>query len=191
MRCPICGSERLAWRDDVGYLVCQDCGAVIEQLIDDEGPPRGVEEAPSRRRRPRPLLEPGVGAPPAGPTLEDAVEELAEEAVRRGKIIRVVGRAVRLASPATRAVDDPHVEEALRVMRSYPPLYFRTERVRLGIAYYALMRASGASRVRAIAEASARSGASAKSIERALRTYRALAEAYESEVRAALAAKIT
>ena len=189
MRCPVCGSERLAWRDDVGYLVCQDCGAVIEQLIEDEGPLRGDEESPPRRRRPRPLSD--EGAPPAGPTLEDAVEELVEKAVRRGKVIKVVGRTVRLASPATKAADDPQVEEALKVMRSYPPLYFRTERVRLGIAYYALIRALGASRLRAIAEASARSGASAKSIERALRAYRALADAYESEVRAALAAKIT
>ena len=35
LRCPYCKSYRLAWSDETGYLVCQNCGAVIQALIDD------------------------------------------------------------------------------------------------------------------------------------------------------------
>ncbi|MEB3816376.1 MAG: TFIIB-type zinc ribbon-containing protein [Desulfurococcales archaeon] len=35
-RCPYCGSERLVWDHDRGYIVCASCGAIIEELIEDD-----------------------------------------------------------------------------------------------------------------------------------------------------------
>jgi hypothetical protein len=34
-RCPYCGSEKLVWDHERGYLVCMNCGAVLEPLIDE------------------------------------------------------------------------------------------------------------------------------------------------------------
>lgn len=34
-RCPYCGSERLMWDHARGYLVCMNCGAILEPLLDE------------------------------------------------------------------------------------------------------------------------------------------------------------
>ncbi len=35
MLCPVCGAESLVWDYERGYIVCQSCGAVVEQLFEE------------------------------------------------------------------------------------------------------------------------------------------------------------
>ena len=35
LRCPSCGSTHLVWDEAYGYLICKECGTIIEQLIDE------------------------------------------------------------------------------------------------------------------------------------------------------------
>jgi transcription initiation factor TFIIIB Brf1 subunit/transcription initiation factor TFIIB len=172
LRCPRCGSQRLAWSDETGHLVCQDCGAIIEDLIDD-GP------QPQRGQQIR-VANP---APPLG-ELELALSDASERAIRRGKLVRVINGVIRLRSPATK--HDEEASTALSIMEFFPELKSRTERVRLGIALYATLRAMGLSSSRAIAEAARRSGASPRSIESAVRRHREAFISYSELVGAAL-----
>lgn len=169
LRCPYCGSERLAWSEETGHLVCQDCGAIIEDLIDDR-PPRFGDDA-------RRAIE---GPPPKGP-LEVALERASARAVSRGKLVEVVNGIIRLKSPATR--HDSESLEALKVIEEFPELKSRTERVKVGLAVYATLKALGMSSSRALSEAARRSGASPKSIETAVRRHRAAFMMYEELVR--------
>ncbi len=178
LRCPVCGSERLAWSDETGYLVCQDCGAIIEQLIAEE-------QRLLRDQTPRRVKAAEAARPLKGP-LERAVEEMASRALRRGKLLDVRAGMVRLRSLATGRPSSRAVIEALNLMRSYPQLYFRTERVRLGVAEYLTLRALGASRSRALKEAARASGASAKSIDKVVRAHRNASESLEVALRNAL-----
>lgn len=176
MRCPVCGSERLAWSGESGYLVCQDCGAVISELIDD-GPP-ATDDLPVRRR-------PQSAPPPAVTPLEEAVEEASRRAVARGRVLVVVGRSVRLAPPLARTPKG--IEPLLEVMRDFPDLRSRTERVRAAIAVYAALRAMGLSRARATELASRTTGASPRSLAKVLERHRRSVEGYERAVAGAIA----
>ncbi|MGC9112612.1 TFIIB-type zinc ribbon-containing protein [Acidilobus sp.] len=169
LRCPYCGSERLAWSEETGHLVCQDCGAIIENLIDDR-PPRFSEDAQR-------VVE---GPPPRGP-LEVALERASAKAVSRGKLVEIVNGAIRFRSPATK--HDSEASEALKVIDGFPELKSRTERVKVGLAVYATLKALGVSSSRALSEAARRSGASPKSIESAVRRHRAAFMMYEELVR--------
>jgi transcription initiation factor TFIIIB Brf1 subunit/transcription initiation factor TFIIB len=35
LRCPYCGSTKLVWDSETGYLVCGSCGTIIEPLFDN------------------------------------------------------------------------------------------------------------------------------------------------------------
>lgn len=35
LRCPSCGSTHLVWDEAYGYLICGECGTIIEQLLDE------------------------------------------------------------------------------------------------------------------------------------------------------------
>ncbi|MGC9209953.1 MAG: TFIIB-type zinc ribbon-containing protein [Acidilobus sp.] len=175
MKCPVCGSARLAWSDELGYVVCQDCGAVISELIDDEGPP-GFSDAPVRLRRAGPQEAP----PPVREPLEVAVEEAARLAVRRGRVIEVVGGTVRVRPPVVRRPEG--IEGLLELMDGFPELKSRTERVRAAIAVYAALRSVGVSKSRAIELASRASGASPRSLVKVMERHRRSMAGYEAAV---------
>jgi len=181
LRCPVCGSTRLAWDELTGYLVCQDCGAVISQLIEEERP--ALPRPPWRpiRRRPEPVV------PPASRPLEEDVEEAAAKAVRRGKVIEVVGRAVRLRPPMKEKVEG--LEGLLEMMSGFPDLKSRTERVRKALALYAALRAMGFSRSRATELASRAAGASPRSILKVRERHQRSLAMYEVAVAEALRQK--
>ncbi|MGC9072165.1 MAG: TFIIB-type zinc ribbon-containing protein [Acidilobus sp.] len=175
MRCPVCGSTRLAWSDELGYLVCQDCGTIISELIDDEAPYTSASEVSKRRRATAPKAP-----PPTSWTLEEVVEDAARTAVGRGKVLEVVGRSVRLRPPVSRKPEG--IDELLEVMRGFPDLRSRTERVRAAIAVYAALKSMGVSRTRAIDMASRASGASPKSLAKVIERHRRSMAKYEEAV---------
>lgn len=181
MRCPRCGSSRLAWSGDSGYLVCQECGAIIETLFDEYMPSSELE---ARRRR-LPTGEP-VGGPPARTPLESELDRVSRTAVRRGKVVAVRGGQLVMVSIATRSVAEGETKKLLELMDKYPTLKSRTQRVKVGLALYARMLAAGMSKSRALEEASRLSGASERSIESAAKRYKECFESYSLDVKEAL-----
>ncbi len=173
MRCPVCGSDRLAWSDELGYLVCQDCGAIISELIDDDAAP-AVSPVQAHRKK-----SAGLPSPVTAP-LEEAVEEASKRAVARGRVLIVVGRSVRLAPPIRRDLGD--IGDLLEIMRGFPDLRSRTRRVRAAIAVYAALRAAGLSRSRAAEVASRAAGVSPRSVAKVWETHRRSMEGYERAV---------
>ncbi len=55
-RCPACGSTRLAWDHRAGYVVCTQCGVIIEQIFDEDGNTPTQEEGDGGAEAWRPPL---------------------------------------------------------------------------------------------------------------------------------------
>lgn len=162
--CPYCSSPSLVWDSFYGSIICSSCGAVVaESLIDESAPLSNVAETrepPARSRGSLRLLERVLDQRAACDPLSSPVNKKALEVLRSSR----------------------EVYEILVEISRYSRVKTRKLRVRIALALYLYLRIQGYSKSRALAEASRRAGASAKSLERILRSEKALVYALESEL---------
>lgn len=142
-RCPYCGSTRLVWDEERGYLVCANCGAVIEQLF-YEGPTRA--EARWDVKNTHAILRLRADPPPSPASRPAGEKEL---------IIR----------PAHGVQGDPLLRESLREVgsRGY------TGRIAVALAHYIAAKLLGLSNEAALRAASNASGLTRRYLSKKLR----------------------
>ena len=162
--CRWCGSDRIAWSHETGYIVCMQCGAVQGMILEGE-PPMYMPRITTIRT-------PGLGP----------VEDKVRKAASLGLVVRVTRRGLVLDNPANNKA-----RRALKASRDLRTIYehvkkdpilgSRTLRGRVGIAIYIMLRLQGVSSRKALLEASKGSGASIYTLAKITRKYRGRIEA--------------
>ncbi|MEB2836569.1 MAG: TFIIB-type zinc ribbon-containing protein [Desulfurococcales archaeon] len=142
-RCPYCGSTRLVWDEERGYLVCADCGAVIEQLF-YEGPTRSEARWDFQSTRAVLRLRASPQPSPAS---------------------RPARQRERAIQPAHDTQGDPLLRESLREVssRGY------TGRIAVALAHYISSKLLGMSNEAALRVASNASGLTQRYLSKKLR----------------------
>ncbi len=171
--CPWCMSSNIAWSHETGYMICQSCGAILGEILDDS-----AEESEPYKS--------GLfylnGRPPKP---SKHVEKTIQRVLVRGKIITRSKGNILVDSIANRKArqlveEDDSLASVLRIVESDPILKARTFRSRVAIAYYILLRSRGTSKNRAITIASNMTGTSRKGLETTISKYESRIRRLES-----------
>jgi len=157
-RCPYCGSQHLVWDDYSGFLVCAECGAVIEQLIDEESASlhhEGTQLVTRKQRLPNisrsetlplPLRENSLSSGQAGDKLD--VREARNE-----------------QSDSYKELIDMLASRAVAVISQH---YNRNSRALIALSYYAAAKALGTSHSAALELSASMAGLSRSYVRKLL-----------------------
>ncbi len=154
MECPYCGSRQLVWDTSNGYVVCSECGSVVDTIYDyTPTTTRNVEEVARRKDTCR-----SRGSRETRRRLS-LYERLARKrkpglVMREENVLRYIETGGRVKAQVFVRVDTPRIlEEAvaenprlpaiMKLLEKYPRLASRTLRLKLAIALYLYARASG------------------------------------------------
>ncbi|MFP3242677.1 TFIIB-type zinc ribbon-containing protein [Caldisphaera sp.] len=181
LRCPYCKSYRLAWSDETGYLVCQNCGAVIQALIDDNSQNFYEKNKIEVKKRKQEILY-------YNDDHSIALEEKINKAIKRGKIIKTDYHGKSIIS----SIIDEKLEKinnnkdfkiSYQILNDFPILKSRTKRNRYAIALYALYRSYGYSKENSILLTSKELKISKTTLKNIIHKHKDLINKYEIEVK--------
>lgn len=153
MRCPHCGSSRLAVNPVTGELVCQECGSIVDaDPLDDSG----------------------------GECCEDSTEKWVGGGRRAWRVKRLIARLESLDTrqwgkgpESTHSSNRLLVDSSLveLVKESLPPYRVLKRKTLIAVALYVQERSEGASMGSALKAASTATGVSEKTLERIIRAH--------------------
>ncbi|MGC9134975.1 TFIIB-type zinc ribbon-containing protein [Caldisphaera sp.] len=181
LRCPYCKSYRLAWSNETGYLVCQNCGAVIQTLIDDNSQ-YFYEKNKIRHQKNR--EEVLYYNEDYNMILEDKIRK----AIKRGKIIKTNYHGISSISSiidekVDKINDNKDFKISYQILNDFPVLKSRTKRNKYAIALYALYRSYGYSKENSILLTSKELKISKITLKNIIRKHKDLINEYEIKVR--------
>ena len=179
MKCKYCGSTNIAWDHKSGHIVCQDCGAILGNIFEEES---YNKEEVFRRRLNRISNENGA--------FEKGVEKIVAKVLRRGKILKSANGKVSIISIIDKNLDELKNDEEFMISRKvldgYPILRARTKRNKYALALYAVYRVRGYSKTKSIELVSKRLKTSKHTLENILDRYPTQSRSFLEGVRKAL-----
>ncbi|WP_048816674.1 TFIIB-type zinc ribbon-containing protein [Caldisphaera lagunensis] len=177
IKCPYCGSHRLAWSNETGYLVCQNCGAVLQSLIDDNAYHIDKSAKDNKTNYFRIYH-----------SSENSIDKKLEKSIKKGKFFEVdLTGKVHISSIIDKKLEKLKNSDKFKlsyeILKNYPILKSRTKRNQYAIALYALYRSYGYSIEKSIMLVSKELGVSKLSLKSIIRKNKNIINKYEIEVR--------
>ncbi len=177
LKCPYCGSHRLAWSEETGYLVCQDCGAVLQSLIDDNL----YYNKKSENNKIDYIHK-------TYHSTENSIDKKLEKAIKKGKSLQLDQNGkIHILSIIDKKLEKiknyDKFKDSYEILNNYPILKSRTKRNQYAIALYALYRSYGYSIEKSILLVSKDLGVSKLSLKNIIRKNRDIINRYEIDVK--------